>query len=78
MIERVLGPEHPETLATRTNFPRYTGEAGDAAEARDQYAALVPVIERVLGPEHPETLTARNNLAYWTRRADGNAEPDVK
>ncbi|MFI6926022.1 tetratricopeptide repeat protein [Nonomuraea spiralis] len=44
------------------------GELGDAAAAREQYAALVPVRERVQGREHPDTLTARANLAYWTGR----------
>jgi hypothetical protein len=41
---------------------------GDAAGARDQYAALLPICERVLGPEHPLTLTIRVNLALWTGR----------
>ena len=56
-------PGHPRHLA------RWTGQAGDAAGARDQYAALLPVRERVLGPEHPDTLTARGNLAHWTGEA---------
>jgi len=43
-----------------------TGEAGDAAGARDQLAALLPIRERVLGPEHPGTLNTRASLAYWT------------
>ena len=59
-------PEHPDTLATRPNLARLTGEAGNAAGARDQYAALLPIQERVLGAEHPDTLAARSNLAYWT------------
>ena len=42
---------------------------GDAAGARDQFAALLPVRERVLGAEHPDTLTARANLASWTGEA---------
>ena len=62
--ERVLGAEHPDTLTTRGNLARWTGDAGDPAAARDQYAALLPVRERVLGPEHPDTLTNRANLAY--------------
>ena len=65
----MLGPEHPDTLTARHNLARWTGEAGDAAAARDQFAALLPVRERVLGPEHPDTLTARGNLAYWTGEA---------
>ena len=62
------GPEHPATLAARADLADWTGQAGDAAGARDQFAALVPVLERVLGPEHPATLAARANLASWTGR----------
>ena len=69
MIERVLGPEHPETLNVRDQFADWTGAAGDKAGARDQLAALLPVHERVSGPQHPDTLTVRNSLAYWTRQA---------
>jgi hypothetical protein len=63
------GPEHPATLAARHRQAHWTGEAGDAARARDQYTALLPIMERVLGPEHPDTLSARGNLAYWTGAA---------
>ena len=65
------GPEHPVTLIARGNLARWTGEAGDAAGARDQYAALLPIMERVLGPGYPETLAARDSLAYWSQKADG-------
>ena len=64
-----LGPDHPDTLVTRHELAYWTGEAGDAAEARDQCAALLPLIEWVLGPEHPATLTTRSNLATWTGEA---------
>jgi hypothetical protein len=56
---RDYGPEHPRTLEARQGLAFWTGEAGDAAGARDQHAALLPIEERVLGPEHPETLTIR-------------------
>ena len=36
------------------DLARFTGLAGDAAAARDQFAALLQMRERVLGPEHPE------------------------
>ncbi|WP_240196838.1 helix-turn-helix transcriptional regulator [Nonomuraea lactucae] len=68
-IESVLGTEHPDTLTARYNLARWTGEAGDAAAARDQFAALLRIRERVLGTEHPDTLTARYNLARWTGEA---------
>ena len=43
------GAKHPSTLAARSR------EAGDAAAARDLYAALLPMRDRVSGPEHPDT-----------------------
>jgi hypothetical protein len=63
------GPEHPDTLAARHDLAYWTGEAGDPAAARDQFAALLPVRERVLGAEHPDTLLTRSNLATWTGAA---------
>lgn len=68
----------PDTPATRGDLARFTGEAGDAAGARDQYAALLPVQERVLGLEHPEPQAAREKLAYRTDEADGDVSRSVK
>ncbi|WP_371778490.1 tetratricopeptide repeat protein [Streptosporangium subroseum] len=68
-LHEKLGPEHPETLNARFNLALWSGEDGDAARARDQFAALVPVLERVLGPEHPNTLTTRANLALYSGKA---------
>ena len=70
------GPEHRDTLAARSSVASWTGQAGDAAGARDQLAALLPIRERVQGPEHPDTLATRHNLAYWTGQA-GDAAPDA-
>ena len=69
MEDDAYRPEHPATLAARHSLARWTGEAGDAAAARDQLAALLPVEERVLGPEHPATLMDRHGLAHWTGEA---------
>ena len=52
-------PSTRDTLTARGNLAYWTGQAGDAAGARDQFAALLPIRERVLGPEHPDTLTTR-------------------
>ena len=70
------GPEYRDTLGARNQLAIWTGMAGDAAGARDQFAALLPVRERILGAEHPYTLTTRHNHAYWTREA-GDAAPDT-
>lgn len=59
-------PEKAGSLAARSELAYSIGQAGDAAAARDRFAALVPVAERVLGPEHPDTLTNRHNLANFS------------
>jgi tetratricopeptide (TPR) repeat protein len=63
------GSHHPKTLAARAELAECTGNAGDAAAARDQFAALLPVRERILGPEHPDTLADRAALAAGTGEA---------
>ena len=63
------GAEHPDALNARASLARWTGQAGDAAAARDQLAALVQVRERVLGAEHPDTLADRADLARYTGEA---------
>jgi hypothetical protein len=68
--ERVSGAEHPDTLTDHARLARWTGAAGDAAGARDQYAALLPARDRVLGTGHPETQAARETLANWADEAD--------
>jgi Tetratricopeptide repeat len=67
--DAAYGAEHPLTLSARHQLARLTGQAGDAAGARDQYAALLPIRERVLGAEYPNTLTTRHELASWTGMA---------
>ena len=74
--DAAYGPEHPEALAARHELASWTGWAGDAAGARDQFADLLPIRERVQGPEHPDTLATRANLAYWSRKTQ-EAAPDA-
>ena len=71
--ERILGPEHPDTLTARANLARWTGEAGDPARARDQLVVLLPIRERVSGPEHRDTLSTRAILANFTGAAGDRA-----
>jgi hypothetical protein len=61
--ERILGPDHLETLTIRNNL----ATAYQAAEQYDKAIVLhkqtLADRERTLGPDHPHTLTSRNNLA---------------
>jgi hypothetical protein len=64
-LERILGPDHPITLATRSNLADWTGRGGDLAGALRLSAALQPDLERVLGLDHPTTLLSREDAASW-------------
>jgi hypothetical protein len=55
-----------EQASSRARLAPWTGSAGDAAAARDQYAARLPIRERALGTDHPDTLTMRHELARST------------
>jgi hypothetical protein len=62
---------HPSTLAARYELAFWSGESGDAAGARDQYAALLPIRERVLGAEHPSTMTTPRQPRFLDRAGGG-------
>ncbi|WJK33339.1 FxSxx-COOH system tetratricopeptide repeat protein [Solwaraspora sp. WMMA2065] len=66
---RVLGPDHPDTLTTRSNVASWRGRAGDAVGAAAAFEGLLADSVRVLGPDHPDTLRARSNVASWRGEA---------
>ncbi|MFG1949375.1 tetratricopeptide repeat protein [Nonomuraea sp. NPDC048826] len=70
---RTLGPDHPSTLAARSNLGLWRGESGDAAGAVAVFEASLADLERVVGPDHPYTLIARGNLARWRGEAGDTA-----
>ena len=49
----IQSPDHPDTLATRSNVASWTGQCGDAAGALRLFRELLPDLERVLGPGPP-------------------------
>ena len=62
-LEGLLGPDHPDTLASRHNLARAYREAGRLGQAIALYEQVLTDRIRVLGEDHPDTLTSRNNLA---------------
>ncbi|WP_202919381.1 tetratricopeptide repeat protein [Saccharothrix deserti] len=61
--QRLHGPDHPDTLASRGNLASAYESAGDLGRAIPLFEATLADRQRVLGPGHPDTLTSRNNLA---------------
>ena len=59
----LLGPDHPDTLASRNNLAGAYRAAGRLTEAITLFEQVLPDSIRVLGEDHPNTLNSRNNLA---------------
>ena len=62
-LEGLLGPDHPDTLASRNNLAGAYKSAGRLDEAIALYKHVIADCTRVLGDDHPNTLTSRDNLA---------------
>ncbi|MFG2307851.1 tetratricopeptide repeat protein [Streptomyces sp. NPDC048566] len=62
--ERLLGPDHPDTLASRYEVGFALSRTGQPAEALGEHTRLAGSRERVLGADHPDTLAARQEIAY--------------
>ncbi|MFG2899896.1 tetratricopeptide repeat protein [Streptomyces zaomyceticus] len=67
--ERTLGPDHPNTLASKNNVASAYWSAGDLGRALPLLEQALTTRMRVLGPNHVDTLTARSNLAAAYRSA---------
>jgi tetratricopeptide (TPR) repeat protein len=75
--ERVLGPDHPNTVGSVNNLAALLHSKGAYGEAEPLHRKALESSERVLGPDHPYTLTSLNNLAalLHSKGAYGEAEP---
>ncbi len=60
--ERVLGPDHPETLVSLNSLAVLYGDQERYKEAEALYRRILEARERVLGKEHPDTLSLAGNL----------------
>ena len=62
--EKVLGPEHPDTLESINNLASVLNSQGKYEEAEAMHRQTLAGCEKVLGHEHPDTLTSVYYLAY--------------
>ena len=76
-LERLLGPDHPDTLNARNSLAAAYLAAGRTDEAIPLFERILAKRERVLGPGHPDAQTSRNNLAAAYQDA-GQAAAAIK
>lgn len=62
-VARVLGSDHPNTLASRNNLAGAYQTVGDSGQALRLHEQTLAATKRVLGPDHPLTRTVAANLA---------------
>ncbi|KAK7419576.1 hypothetical protein QQZ08_010789 [Neonectria magnoliae] len=60
--EKVLGPEHPDTLSSVNNLGSALESQGKYEEAEAMHRRALKGYEKVLGPKHPDTLTSVSSL----------------
>jgi RNA polymerase sigma factor (sigma-70 family) len=73
-LERLLGPDHPDTLNSRNSIAAAYLAAGRVAEAIPLFEQMLAVRQRMLDPDDREVLTAQNNLASAYQDAGRTAE----
>jgi hypothetical protein len=61
-MERVLGPDHPDTARGLNNLASLLQDQGELDAARPLYERSLAIYERVLAPDHPDTQATRGTL----------------
>ncbi|MBM2622844.1 ATP-binding protein [Actinoplanes sp. LDG1-06] len=69
----LLGPDHPDALATRHRLALVVQAAGNARAAFGHLVEVLDAREQVLGLRHPDTLTTMHSKAY-ARQAMGGPD----
>ena len=75
--QRILGPDHPQTLATRGGLAGALLDVGRTEQAIEMLRSLLEDYIRTMGPNHPHTLATRGRLAYALLET-GNAEQTTR
>jgi hypothetical protein len=69
--QRLLGPEHPDTLTSMNNLASTYWNQGKSNEAEVLEVEVLETQKRVLGPDHPNTLgsgrTRRSMVSRFRR-----------
>ena len=73
-LDRLLGPDHPDTLNSRNSLAAAYLAAGRIGEAIPLFERILAMRQRMLGPDDSETLISQNNLASAYQDAGRTAE----
>ncbi|KAL4860277.1 hypothetical protein BDV12DRAFT_181828 [Aspergillus spectabilis] len=63
--EKVLGPEHPHTLASMHNLAFAVKGLGNMLDALSLIKNCIDLRNKVLGSDHPHAIASSNTLVAW-------------
>ncbi len=66
--ERLLGPDHPDSLNSLKNLAVALDNRGDYAQALRGFEQVAARYRELYGPDHPETLSAEGNRGHLLTR----------
>ncbi|CUS06611.1 unnamed protein product [Tuber aestivum] len=69
--EKILGPDHPDTLTSVNNLAGVLQSQGKYDESEEMHRRALEGREKILGPDHPNTLSSVKNLATVVRLQAG-------
>ena len=73
---RMLGIDHPETIASMSNLAADLYFQGKPAEAEPMFREALSAFTRVLGADHPSTINSLNGLAVCIKNQGKTAEAE--
>jgi tetratricopeptide (TPR) repeat protein len=73
-LDRLLGPDDPDTIRARNDLARAYRETGRVADAVPLVEQVLAARERLFGADDPRTLASRNNLASAYRATGRTAD----
>ena len=73
-LERLLGPDHPDTLNSQNSLAAAYLAVGRTDDAIPLFEQILTARQRLLGPDDPDTLNSQNNLAAAYQDAGRAAE----
>eukprot|EP00752_Nemacystus_decipiens_P009335 g8343.t1 len=76
MLEKVLGPDHPDVATSLNNLASLLQSQGNYGEAEGLYKRSLGIREKALGPDHPDVATSLNNLAMLLERQGNYGEAE--
>ena len=74
-MERLLGPDHPNTLYCKNILALCFKKDNRLDEAIALMKKVVRSRTRVLGPDHPDTLASVNHLDRWLKQDVEKSNP---